>query len=390
MTSVLLISTAANIGGMERVVCSLSRGLSARGWDVRTVFPECDDAHSLLAWCTEQGVDAETHPAVTEAAAAHSWRTSAALRELVREYDPDVVNLHYGDNFLSLWDAIGVRLSGRRVAVASIHHPTPWTRDSRRKRAMTAIGARLVHGVTTFAGATRDIISDAGVPTSRIAVIPCGVRVPVEPADRSAARPLLGVSPDAFVVGTLARLVGYKGIDVLIDALDCPELEGTVLLVGGDGPARSALEAHAESCVHVDARFLGRIPRIDDLFASLDVFALPSELEGFGLVYVEAAMYGVPSVATSVGGVPDAVDDGVTGVLVEPGDADAIRHELIAMRKDPEHRRRLGNAARHRAVHELDENTMVRRFDTLFRRLERSPSGRGRRRALMYHGSGNG
>lgn len=373
MPSVLLISTATNIGGMERVVCSVARGLGDLGWDVRTMFPACDNADALLAWCADQGVTAETHPAVTEAAAPHSWRTSTALRGLIRETGADVVNLHYGDNFLSLWDVLGARLSGRRrTVVASIHHPTAWDRGSRRKRLMTALGGRLVDGVSTFAGATRDVIAAAGVPARRITVIPCGVRVPNNLVDADAARRQLHVAPDAFVVGTLARLVEYKGIDVLIRALDCPELAGTVLLVGGDGPARRSLEVLAESSADVDARFLGRIPEVGEVFAASDVFALPSELEGFGLVYVEAAMYGVPSIATRVGGVPDAVADGETGILVEPRDPRAVRDALVQLRSDDALRRRLGDAARLRATRELDEATMVRRFADLFDRLRPS------------------
>jgi glycosyltransferase involved in cell wall biosynthesis len=370
MASVLLISTATSIGGMERVVCSAAHGLAAAGWDVRTVFPECDNADALLAWCADQGVPAEFSSAVTEAAAPHSWRTAAALRRFIREFDPDVVNIHYGDNFLSLWDVLGARLAGpRRTIIASILHPTAWTKGSRRKRAMTAIGGRLVTGVTTISEATREVLAQAGIPARRLEIIPCGVRVPAELADRATSRREFGVDDDAVVVSTLARLVGYKGIDRLIIGLDDPRLVGTVLLVGGDGPDRARLEELAAATKHVRVRFLGRLPEVDPLFAASDVFALPSELEGFGLVYVEAAMYGVPSLACRVGGVPAAIDHGSTGILVEPRDDDGLRDALVDLITDAERRAKLGEAARRRAMTELDEDTMVARFDAVYRRF---------------------
>jgi glycosyltransferase involved in cell wall biosynthesis len=103
------------------------------------------------------------------------------------------------------------------------------------------------------------------------------------------------------------------------------------------------------------------------------MFARPSLLEGFGLVYVEAGMYGVPSVAYRVGGVPEAVLDRQTGILVDAGDIDALRKALIELRHDAELRQTLGDAARRRAREELDEGTMVRRFAALLGTLCRKP-----------------
>jgi glycosyltransferase involved in cell wall biosynthesis len=369
----MLVSTASNIGGMERVVCGLARGLSVGGATVRTFFPESSNAEQLVRWCEDQGVSAETHPGILDAADHHSLGSALSFRKLVRSVDPDILNIHYGDNFLSMWDIVGARSAGvGRILVASIHHPTEWTSSARRKRLMTALGARLTNAVTTFAGATRDVVRAAGVPDHRIHVIPCGVRIPETQSTTARARHELQVPQGAFVVAVLARLVEHKGIDKLIEAMSCAELSGTVLLVGGDGPLKEELEARASSSEYVDARFVGRLQDVGVLFAASDVFALPSRLEGFGLVYVEAAMYGVPSIATRVGGVPDAVHDGETGVLVDPGDGEALRRALIEMRTNPTLRERLGTAARRRAVSELDEDTMVRRFRTLFTQLETS------------------
>jgi glycosyltransferase involved in cell wall biosynthesis len=89
---------------------------------------------------------------------------------------------------------------------------------------------------------------------------------------------------------------------------------------------------------------------------------LPSELEGFGLVYVEAAMYGVPSVGFRVGGVPDAIIDNETGILVEPGDEVGLSRAIQLLKADDELRTRLGRAAQDRAMSDLSESMMVQRY----------------------------
>jgi glycosyltransferase involved in cell wall biosynthesis len=362
----MLVSTASSIGGMERIVCSLARGLTDRGFQVRTFFPHSGNAAELLRWCEDQGVEAETHPAVLDAADPHSLTGARRFARLVRSVDPDVVNVHYGDNFLSIWDVVGVRTAGRRGLVVSIHHPTEWDGSSRRKRLLTGLGSRATSAVATFATATRQVLRDAGVPSGRLHVIPCGVSVPSRRVDRDEARRALGLPVDSFVVGSLARLVEHKGIDRLIAAMDREELAGSILAIGGDGPLFEQLQEQAEGCAHIDVRLLGRLPDTDPLFAACDVFALPSELEGFGLVYIEAAMHGVPSIGTRVGGVPDAVVDGETGLLVAPGDDAGLGAALVQLRSDVELRTRLGQQARTRALGELTDEVLVDRYVQLF------------------------
>jgi glycosyltransferase involved in cell wall biosynthesis len=363
--SVLIVCTASDIGGMQRVVCGLARELTRAGWRVRTVFPTSDHDAELLTWCRSQGVDAEVHDAVRDAAAPHSWSSASALRRLVADEHPDVVNVHYGDNFLSIWDVVGVRRA-RRALVVSIHHPTPWSAASWRKRLMTGLGGRAARAMATFSSATLEVLRATPLPARRIHLIPCGIEIPAELPTRQQARRELGVGDDEIVVGSLGRLVPHKGFDVLIDAMDCEELAGTRLLVAGDGPLRSDLDDRITSTSHLRARLLGHVADEHVLYAASDVFALPSRLEGFGLVYVEAAVHGVPSVATRVGGIPDAVVDGETGVLVAVDDVEAVRAALIELCTQPDVRRRLGERAKERARTELDEATMARRYATLF------------------------
>lgn len=365
----LILTTKAQIGGMERVACGLAREFTERGWLVRAVFPLRPNNDAFLKWCREQGVEAEASPALCDAGEPHSLANMRKLHELVRAWRPDVINLHYGDNTISLKDVAAVRASTLSPCVVSVHHPSPWDTTNKRKKLLTRCAAALAHQVTTFSQATKRVLLEAGVSATKLHVIHCGVRPPTNLPLRAEARARLGFPPDAFIIGCMGRQEAYKGVDHLTDAVArMPDPDGRLLLlVAGDGPDRNRLEAHATATLGARARFLGRVPDIDDFLACCDVFSLPSQLEGFGLVYVEAAFHGLPSVAARVGGVPDAITDGVTGLLVPVGDVSAIADALQRLRSDGALRVKLGEAARARANDELTEAHMTAGFERVFR-----------------------
>ena len=157
---------------------------------------------------------------------------------------------------------------------------------------------------------------------------------------------------------SVARIVPRKGIDTVIESLPSvlavhPTTRYVVVGCGPDQPRLEQLAQHVGVAEHVE--FVGDVP--DDLlparYASADVFLLPTrvipeddEIEGFGIAYVEAAAAGVPSIAADVGGVADAVADGVTGLLVPPGSPDAVASATLRLLGDPALRARLGDAAR--------------------------------------------
>lgn len=374
----LLLSTASSIGGMERIICGLAREFSGRDWDVRTVFPPADNRVALLEWCRRQGVAAETNPAVLDAAAPHSRQDIVNLNQFIQSASPDVVNLHYGDNFISLKDMIAVRMAGmhkRFRTVITVHHPTPWGKENTQKRVMTRLAAHMADVVVAVSTATRDILLEAGVPARKVQVVANGLCVPQQLLSPMEARARLGLPRSAFIVGCLGRLVAHKGVADLIEAAALAKGKSNeremVIAVAGDGPEREALENLARQRFgQTDSGdrvvFLGRVPDVDEFYAACDVFALPSYLEGFGLVYVEAAFHGVPSIGTGVGGVVDVITDGKTGLLVPPQNPSALAIAILRLRDDPDLRRGLGNAARERAYSQFTEQSMAERYGSLF------------------------
>lgn len=364
----LLIGTAGFVGGMERIVVVLTRELRARGWDVRTVFPAAANSDALVGWAQSQGVDVEVSDAVPELLGDHSLGKMRAFRAFVRDAKPDVVNIHYPGGHMAIKDIVAARTASRRHRlVATIHHPVYWSESGNRKKQMTRAAALLCAAVTVPAHSVKRIMQEAGVPATKVHVIPNGVAPPGVRSSRDEARARMGIATSAFMIASLCRLEEGKGVDDLISAIAAMPTgdDGPRLVVGGDGSMRERLAAFARDRLADRGSLLGRVPEgqpIADLFAAADVFALPSHRESFGLVIVEAALHGIPGVGAINGGTEDVIRDGDTGFLVHPGDIDALARALQTLRDDPVLRRRMGEAARRRAETEFTVGRMIDRY----------------------------
>jgi len=178
------------------------------------------------------------------------------------------------------------------------------------------------------------------------------------PVDPRPLRRRLGLEGRRIILSA-GRLVRRKGVDTLLRA--CARLPHALpppaLVVAGDGPDRPRLEALARG-LQLPVRFLGRVPdaELPALYSAADLFVLAAreepdgDVEGFGLVLLEAAACGTPAVACRSGGVPDAVDDGVSGLLVRPDDPAALAAGLGRVLSDDSLRRWLACGARARAA----------------------------------------
>jgi glycosyltransferase involved in cell wall biosynthesis len=197
---------------------------------------------------------------------------------------------------------------------------------------------------------------------------------------RASTRAALGIDADAPVVGFVGRLVAEKGLPELLDAMRLvvravPRVR--LLLVGGTdhekadhlGPAAAAARGIEDVCV-----FAGVRQDMPELYAAMDVFALPSHREGFPRAPMEASAMRVPCVVTDVRGCRQAVAHGRNGLLVPAGDAAALADALVALLRDPIRARRLGEDGRRRALAEFDERRV---FARVLDEYERLLAGRG-------------
>ena len=208
--------------------------------------------------------------------------------------------------------------------------------------------------------AARQLESD-GVPAEKIRVIANGIDSGRFPEHHYSERPKR--------IAMVACLREGKRVDVLIDAAPRilehhPEAE---FLIVGDGPCREQLAALAQATRVADRfQFVGHRDDVPALLAGADLFVLPSESEAFPNAIIEAMAAGLPVVATSVGGIPELVTEGVTGRLVPPGDANAIAEALIDLLDAPERAASFGRAGRRTIEQTYSFDRMVAQFESLY------------------------
>jgi glycosyltransferase involved in cell wall biosynthesis len=218
------------------------------------------------------------------------------------------------------------------------------------------------------------------VPADKLRLLGNGIdleRFRPDPGDREAVRKELGIRPDQLLVGAIGRLVREKGIGEVLEAATTllRERDDVVVVVAGPTEEAKADAVPAEEIERATAagvRFLGFRSDPERLYRAFDLFVLASYREGFPRAAMEAAATGTPIVATDVRGCRQVVDDGVTGVLVPPRDATALRIAIEALLEDGERRAAMGARGYERARAEFDETRCIERTLDAYRLLGRS------------------
>jgi len=312
-----------------------------------------DAGHEVVFLSPERGAFTELVEAdgmrvrVVPRGGALDLRALVRLLRAIRSERPDVVHthVHFSGNVLA---RVAGRLAGARV-IAHMHIENAF-RAGRGRRVQVALDnltARLCTWIVAVSQATADALVAQGYPRDRVVVVHNGIE------QVEAARPAgLGTPPGAPVLGLVGRLCDVKGQRELIAAL--PRLQradAVALLVGRDLEAGGAFEAalrREAAPLGERVRFAGYRDDVPSLLAALDVFVLPSWIEGLPLVVLEAMAQAKPVVATDVGGTGELVVDGETGLLVPPRDVDALVRAVDALLADPQRAAAMGEAGRER------------------------------------------
>lgn len=271
----------------------------------------------------------------------------------------------------NIYGTIAGRLA--RVAVITSRRDTGFSRNWRLRVLEEGLINRLVDRVVAVSPAVAEVARrEHGLPPDRLVTIENGVDVEVwtpEGQPRSEARRELGLGEDEVAVGVIGHLSPVKGhADFLLAAARVSaEAPRTRFVLVGDGPLRTTLEALATS-LGLGARvvFTGTRADMPRVLSALDVVAVPSHSEGMSNALLEAMAMALPVVATTVGGNPNVVRDGVTGRLVAPRDPSALARALAELVADPGARQSLGRAARRHVADNLSLSGMVRRYEELY------------------------
>ena len=234
----------------------------------------------------------------------------------------------------------------------TIHGPSIFFEPRRWHLGEKAARARFVACISHFCRSQVMVFTDPGDWT-KLQIVHCGVH-----PDRYGRT--AGPAGDRMVF--VGRLAAVKGVRVLLDAL--AEVRrtrpGATLTLVGDGPERAGIEAHAAALELSEAvRFTGYLTQ-DEVAAELaaaDLFVLPSFAEGVPVVLMEAMATGLPVIATRIAGIPELVEEGVSGLLVPPGDAVALAAAIGELLADPDRRAAMGRAGRAKVAAEFDQAT---------------------------------
>jgi glycosyltransferase involved in cell wall biosynthesis len=338
----LLLCQNVGVGGAEELVLGASTALPSVGVETGVVAltrrgPVADEIEA--AGVPLQLVAGQPGP-----------RDPAAFVRLVRLLQrerPDVVHTYLIT--ACLYGRLAAFAAGVPLVLAA--EQNVYERKPRRHVLLERVlAARTYRVVACCEAVGRFYQQQVGVPSSKIAVVFNAVRFGEQPGsgDREAALAALGLPADALVVGTLGRLTEQKGQRVLLHAVAelARRLPRLVLLLAGAGQLRDELERESDRLGIADrVRFLGLRRDRATLYAALDVFVLPSRWEGLSLALVEAMGAGRAVVATAVGGNPEVVADGRTGLLVPPDDPSTLADALARLLASPDERASLGVAA---------------------------------------------
>ncbi len=376
---IVRVITRLNIGGPARHTILLADRLAAYGWTTRLVTGQIDPHEGDLGdLAAAHGITLDRVASLRNGASPLSDLASCLwLYRFFRRERPAIVHLHLLK--ARLLGGVAARLAGVPLVVETFHG-TLFVGYYR-----PAISRLLVWVERGLAGLMDAVVavSDAVAadlqhrriaPPEKIRVIPLGLELDrfLEATGDGAVRGSLGLPADVPLVGTVGRLVPIKGLRYFVEAAAAiaGRIPGAQFVIVGDGPERAALLKQVERAGLIgQVHFLGWRKDVERIYSDLDVVMLTSLNEGTPVSLIEAMAAGRAVIATRVGGVPDVVQDGVTGVLVPPRDPQALAAATLRLLGDTDARTRLGEDARRAVVARYPAERLAQDMDDFYRTL---------------------
>jgi glycosyltransferase involved in cell wall biosynthesis len=344
MSRVLMVSGPAT-GGLRRHIDQLAERLPALGYQVAVAAPE---AVRLETEVPRFNVELGDHPRPKSDLAA-----MRALRRAVREWKPDVIHCHGVKAALLGLAAVGW---GRIPVVVTFHNLWGGGPLTIPLRALLPLAKATI----CVSQAIRNSLTQAGLALLNCEVIPNGI-------DLDHFSPAPEILTGIFTVAFVGRLTEEKGVPELLAAAEVLSQQGVGIrfVVAGDGPLREQVEVHP-LCQSRTLVYLGPQSEILPVYHAAHVLAVPSHAEGLSLAALEAMACGLAVVASRVGGLPEVVVTGKTGLLVPPGDPAALAAALRQLAEHPALAISLGLEGRSRVEQEFFLERQLTRIQRVY------------------------
>jgi glycosyltransferase involved in cell wall biosynthesis len=383
-TKILRVIARLNMGGPALHVAYLTAGLRERGYDTTLVAGSLARGEDSMAFVADElGVGVVRIDELgREISPLRDVIATLRLARLIRRERPDILHTHTAK--AGTVGRVAALLAGRKgppIVVHTFHGHVLRGYFGPRRSLVFRLLERWLAGRTTALIAVSpqvrdDLVALHVAPPERFVVIRLGIeldeRVAGAKDGRLESRRYLGIPANRFAVGWIGRMTGVKRTDDVLVAFKRLR-EGGVdacLCMVGDGPDRAQLERRAhELGIVKDTLFLGYQEDVAPFYAAFDALVLPSSNEGTPVSAIEALAAGRPVVATRVGGVPDVVEEGEDGFLVELGATDELADRLAQLARDPALRERMGAAGRQRVLPRYAVERLVDDVDRLYRSL---------------------
>jgi glycosyltransferase involved in cell wall biosynthesis len=365
--SIAHVLSSFDTGGQERVALDLAKAQRAAGHQVCAISLAASREGPLAEAFRQADVRTKTIAKGRGVDPTLSVRIASYLSR----WQVNVVHTH--NPHALIYGAPAAKL----VHAAAVHTKHGRNPDQARRMWLRRTVSRVVDAyVAVTQTLARVALENNECAPARLHVIANGidaVRFTPNPEARSRTRAELRIPEDAWVVGTVGRLSPEKNQNLLVDAM-APLLDAhRQLVIVGDGPERESLHLRVAATWRTDfAHLVGARKDVENWLAAFDVFALTSHTEGLPLVLLEAMAMRLPVISTAVGGVPDLVEDGVTGFLIQPGDRAALSKQLTWLASRPAAALEVAEVARNAVLERYTTERMARDYEALYEGLVRT------------------